>query len=163
MSESLSEVLIRFRRDEARVWAEYQCPVLIWEALGTADAEHWETTSGQTPRTPVVGDPRIFKLVKSDNSKNAFSLGITVGRVENNDLVLEDDSVSRFHAFFRSDDRGPGWFLTDAESKNGTWVNEVKLQPSERTLLNDGDKVRFGDAQLKFLVADSFRNFIEKR
>lgn len=153
---------MRFRRDPEAVRADYQCPVLIWEIPSTAEGEHWETTQGQALRHPTPGDPRIFRVVKGDKAQNAFSLGITLGRVANNDLVLEADSVSRFHAFLRQGDRGQGWFVTDADSKNGTWVGDTRLQPSERCEIKDGTKLRFGDAELTFMLPASFMRLVNQ-
>ena len=44
-------------------------------------------------------------------------------------------SVSRFHAWVQLDEKAGVWFLTDAESKNGTWLDKVKLTASTRTKL----------------------------
>jgi pSer/pThr/pTyr-binding forkhead associated (FHA) protein len=107
------------------------------------------------------GDPRVFQVEKRAESGNAFPLGVTIGRVDSNDLVLADDSVSRFHAFLRFDERDRVWVLTDAESKNGTWVDELKVEPNQSAPLKDGSKLRFGDATLQFFLPPSFVKYLE--
>ena len=52
---------------------------------------------------------------------NAFTGMITVGRADNNDLVISDGTVSKFHAYFRR--LGQRWTITDANSRNGTMVD----------------------------------------
>lgn len=158
----MREVLIRFRRGPAEFRASFQHPVLVWEAPRPAEGQHWEMTRSQAGRLPSVGDPRIFQVVKQTTNQHAFALGVTIGRVESNDIVLEDDSVSRFHAFLKFDEKGQSWFLTDADSKNGTWVDGVKMQPSERRIIQDGARMRLGDAELKFLLSSTLIAMLEK-
>ncbi len=156
----MSELLVRFRRDPGTRIA-FDCPVLIWEAPAAAGGEHWERTRGHNMATPLAGDPRVFRVEKGAKANNAFAFGITLGRVDTNDLVLEDDSVSRFHAFLRHDDRTQTWMLTDAESKNGTWLDGKKVEPNQGVPIKDESLLKFGDAVLKFLLPASFKKLIE--
>ena len=160
MSELLSALLVRLRK-EPSARASFRCPVLLWEAPAIAHGEHWEKTQGLVARAPVLGDPLVFRVEKRQESGNAFPVGVTIGRVDNNDLVLDDDSVSRFHAFLRFDDRDRSWVLTDAESRNGTWVDGQKLEPNQSAPLKDGSRLRFGDAVLEFFLPASFTEFLE--
>jgi pSer/pThr/pTyr-binding forkhead associated (FHA) protein len=65
---------------------------------------------------------------------------VTVGRHPQNDIVLDDTTVSRHHACFVKD--GSGFTVTDKGSKNGTIVNAIKV---ESVRLEDGDVIRIGD------------------
>ena len=47
----------------------------------------------------------LFELKKVPGKANAFAMGVTVGRIDTNDVVLDDASVSRFHAYFQKDAR----------------------------------------------------------
>src|SRR6266513_100900 len=61
--------------------------------------------------------------------------GLTFGRLEGNDVNVEDDLVSRRHAGFRlQDGRGVG---RDLGSKNGTFVNG---EPISKRVLKHGDE-----------------------
>jgi pSer/pThr/pTyr-binding forkhead associated (FHA) protein len=135
-----------------------ECPTLVWVVAGHALGQHWEQTSTYSSAFEPA-EPRLF-LVEKSQRKNPFALGITVGRVDTNDLVVQDDSVSRFHAFFRLEATTQLWHVTDAESKNGTWVNEVKLAPNERVALADGTRIRFGHAEFLLLMPASFRKLV---
>jgi hypothetical protein len=64
---------------------------------------------------------------------------VTVGRAEDNDLVLADPEVSRHHARLEPD--GQGWRTVDLGSTNGTWVNGVRLNAAAIAV---GDEVAFG-------------------
>ena len=74
---------------------------------------------------------------------SAFQLmgpGITIGRAADNDIVLDDNMVSRHHA--RLDMQANTYLLTDLDSANGTWVNDRRM--SAPVSLQAGDSVRFG-------------------
>ena len=53
---------------------------------------------------------------------------------------MNDVSVSRSHAVIGYTERG--WFIVDAGSKNGTYVNGRKI---EKASIREGDKVVVGD------------------
>ena len=54
----------------------------------------------------------------------------TVGRAGDNDFQLGDDYASSRHArLFR---RGSDWFVEDLDSRNGTFVNGVRIDQPER-------------------------------
>jgi hypothetical protein len=133
------------------------CPLLFWAVPATAHGEEiWlGTASGAQLKEPRAGEPVLFELKKVPGKANAFAMGVTIGRVDTNDIVIDDSSVSRFHAYFQKDLRTNAWQLVDAESKNGTWVGPLKLSPNERAVVTDETKVRFGDVELTFLTAES--------
>jgi len=91
---------------------------------------------------------------------NAFGLGITVGRTRNNDVVINDERISRFHAFFQA--RDGAWVLSDAGSKNGTFVDANKLDPRKPCPLPDRAMVDFGGYRARFFLPGSFAEFLRK-
>ena len=70
-----------------------------------------------------------------------------VGSAPDCDVVLRDTAVSSKHASVRYKDQK--FFITDLDSTNGTFVNEV-TEPVAREELKDNDIVRIGDVTLKF-------------
>ncbi len=76
-----------------------------------------------------------------------------IGRSINADIQVNDDSVSRDHAFIVKDRKGCR--IVDNESKNGCFVNDVKV---DERYLQDGDLLRIGKTIFKFLS----RNNIEQ-
>ncbi len=71
---------------------------------------------------------------------------VTTGRHPNNDIFLDDVTVSRKHAEFRRDN---GRFeVVDVGSMNGTYVNGARV---DATALNHGDEVQIGTFKLLFL------------
>ena len=70
---------------------------------------------------------------------------LTIGRLEDNDIVIENLAVSGHHA--KIDSVGDGYLLTDLQSKNGCFVNE-KMVASH--WLSQGDVVSIGKHMLEF-------------
>ncbi len=69
----------------------------------------------------------------------------TIGSSPENDVVINDPSVSRFHAAIEvSED---GYLLEDRESKNGTYVDGYRLR---ELYLQDGATFRIGKTHLRF-------------
>ncbi len=131
-------------------------PVLIWTWAGAAAKQLPLTTDpgGQRAKRPVEGQSLVFEVKKQPGKPNPFSFGVTIGRIDSNDVAIEDGSVSRFHAWLAQADRG--WVVCDAESSNGTWLRDQKLAPNVKTPLDDGSLLRFGDVPLQFLLPTSF-------
>ena len=73
---------------------------------------------------------------------------LTIGRDNENDIVLETATVSRYHALLLRD--ADGLLLIDLESTNGTLVNGVPAQPEEPVRLADGDVIRFGHVVARY-------------
>lgn len=74
--------------------------------------------------------------------EHAFgSSGVTVGSGRDNQLVLDDQRISRHHAVIRV--QGDEVILTDLRSASGTWVNGQQVRNAS---LFDGDQVLLGGA-----------------
>jgi adenylate cyclase len=82
------------------------------------------------------GHPRVFNLAKTE---------ATIGRSNDNDIVLNDFSVSRRHAFLKKE--SGGWVIHDNHSTNGIRIND-RLVP--RAGISDGDQVLIGTFLLRF-------------
>ncbi len=74
---------------------------------------------------------------------------VVLGRSSNVDHQLADKTVSRRHC--RVLRRGVNWLLTDLESRHGTYLNGMKLEPEQPAPLADGDLVRIGPWTLRVI------------
>lgn len=72
---------------------------------------------------------------------------ITLGRKENNTVVLNDRFVSSYHAKIYL--KNSEYYLEDLQSTNGTYVNENKIEGNVR--LNVNDIIRFGSTAFKVI------------
>ncbi len=70
---------------------------------------------------------------------------VTLGSSDDNDLVIDDDKVSRDHA--RIFQEGDDFLIEDCGSTNGTYVNHVRVRVA---WLKSGCEVRLGSTQLRF-------------
>jgi hypothetical protein len=90
--------------------------------------------------------------------QEAFANMITVGRAQNNDIVIPDISVSKFHAYFRVPNEGinPAHGrvqLCDSDSSNGTWLGDLRLPAKEAVVAQVGSVLRFGTVALTLVDA----------
>lgn len=74
---------------------------------------------------------------------------ITVGRNEDNTIVIDNLAVSGFHA--RIDRTGSDYILTDLQSTNGTFVNDQKVTSHK---LVHGDNVVIGKHVILFVSTE---------
>jgi len=75
---------------------------------------------------------------------------VTIGRHAGNDIVLAaDENASRLHAVLER--LGPGWWLRDLGSRNGTYVNGSRI--TEGRALQHGDEVRVGTTRMVYRVS----------
>lgn len=124
------------------------------------DEYQFHTQSGAGVSPVGGGEPLAVLLEKTKD--NAFVRRVTVGRTSNNDVVLDDSSVSRFHAWFEREDFGE-WFIADAGSRNGTWVQSRKLTPRTPSKLFTGHRIRIGVVELTFHTAEGFLKLLRER
>jgi adenylate cyclase len=93
-------------------------------------------------------------IISSPDGKNGIlelnKPVITVGRGNANDLVLNDASVSRFHAVFKLRDNSI--FVADRGSTNGIVLNDEKI--SKETELKNGDVALLGLYRLRLENVD---------
>lgn len=78
--------------------------------------------------------------------QDMFPEMITVGRTANHDIVINDATVSKFHAFFRVIDERLE--VVDAGSRNGTKVMGRALAPRQPAVVGVGTRIRFGTVDL---------------
>ena len=92
-------------------------------------------------------------LILPDGSERALAPEFTIGRAEDNDLVLEKPTVSRHHAVVTEE--GDRWFLEDRGSFNGTFVNGSRIQAGAKVPLRHGDRIGFGAESVVFSAPGS--------
>ncbi len=86
--------------------------------------------------------------------------GTSVGRADNQQLVLHDGSVSGKHARIWCETK---WLVQDLGSTNGTLLNGAMLDAHEVFELADGDRVSFGRVTMEFQAAGASGALAEAR
>jgi pSer/pThr/pTyr-binding forkhead associated (FHA) protein len=77
--------------------------------------------------------------------------GITIGRSINNDIYLDDPSVSQRHVKIERKELTDGafiYFIHDLKSTNCTFVNNIKVESQP---LSDQDLIVIGASNFKFV------------
>ena len=78
---------------------------------------------------------------------------VRVGRHRDNDICLQNDSISRRHAVLHYNSETRRFVITDLGGGNGVIVNRTKYKSRE---LSDGDTVELGEVRLRFRAETEF-------
>lgn len=78
---------------------------------------------------------------------------LSVGRVSDNELPLNDTSVSKIHAALTLNPQGT-LLIADTGSTNGTYINGRRIAYGEARQIEEGDVVGFGDVEVRFRKAE---------
>jgi transcriptional regulator with GAF, ATPase, and Fis domain len=106
---------------------------------------------------------RRCKLVMTDHHgqphEHVFESGeVRIGAMEDNDLVVQDDTVSRYHCKIIQEETG--YVLVDLGSTNGTFINKVRVREG---FLKPGCTVHLGQHELKFHAAEEEVEIVPSR
>jgi pSer/pThr/pTyr-binding forkhead associated (FHA) protein len=87
-------------------------------------------------------------LTFPDGTEVELKDSISIGRDDQNDLVMESSAISREHAAVTCrDDR---WYLEDRGSFNGTYLNGTRVVPGTPLPLRHADRIGIGSETLIF-------------
>ncbi|MBO0858267.1 MAG: DUF3662 domain-containing protein [Chloracidobacterium sp.] len=78
---------------------------------------------------------------------------VGIGRNSANVIVIDDSTVSNFHAALTLSVNGD-LILADRASSNGTYVNGVPIETGGRLIVRDGDRLKFGDIEATLTITD---------
>ena len=97
-------------------------------------------TSARRLVSTDVSDPEVIELKR---------LPFQIGKLDgSSDYLLDHATVSRHHACIYQDPDDPERYLIeDQRSRNGTYVNGVRLEPFVRTKIRAGDRIRLADQE----------------
>jgi pSer/pThr/pTyr-binding forkhead associated (FHA) protein len=119
-----------------------------------AEQQHLAALSGGSPTAVQKqgGTPPVARYVLMD-SEYVYPLKVglnTIGRMPDNDVVLQDAYVSRRHCAVLVHLSGDVCELHDIASKNGTLLNGQRINGPTR--LKPGDEIRMCNRQLVFVT-----------
>ncbi len=122
---------------------------LVWEAGPWRPPAARSETMAAGPGTRLLsaGESLAIALVAK-----AGGADVSLGRSAENDLVVDDGTLSRHHLLFRREPAG--WTVRDAGSSNGSKLNGMRLG-GEGALLRPGDRLEAGAVRLTFYDAPS--------
>jgi FOG: FHA domain len=101
---------------------------------------------------PVPAEHKPYAyLVLQDETKMRYPITRSswrIGRGNDNEMTLQDNSVSRRHAEINRD-KGDVFTIFDLDSLNGIFVNNNKVT---KQILREGDTIEIGDVALRFTM-----------
>ena len=101
-------------------------------------------------RTAALASPDASLLPIEKSGRNPYGAFVFVGRGSASDVVLKHHSVSKSHAWF--EEREGAWLLHDNRSRNGTFVNGVRVAEGATLPVRPGSVVTFGTMASHFLT-----------
>lgn len=131
---------------------ELQARILRQEPLDVKKAAQRTAVRAVTSlqqRTTVHGGSAIAQLVDASGRRYPLTAAATtIGRLADNDIVLDDASVSRHHAVVI--DTGTNCVITDLRSANGVKLRQQRIRGT--ATLADGDRIGIGGHELTFEI-----------
>ena len=94
-----------------------------------------------------------FLRTRDPNEQTIFPLNSSIsriGRYADCDVCIDHNGVSREHAQLTLEK--DGYYIEDLKSRNGTFLNDRQI--TEKTLLHEGDLLRFCDVELVFSTGE---------
>ncbi len=146
---ALSRLRFGISTDELKAALEAQARAPVGGPRAPVVQSGPRASAGSTAPRAVAstgGAARLMTVNPVDPVPSEYSLfkdEVTVGRGEDNDVVIPHASVSRAHA--RLMKRNGAYELMDLNSTNGTFIDDRRLAGSQS--LSNGSRVRFGDVQ----------------
>ncbi len=101
-------------------------------------------------RTMVSGQKAVAYLRAASGRSYPLEAAATrIGRLSDNDIVLDGANVSRHHAVIV--DTGTSYIINDLRSSNGVRVQHQRIRSA--ATLHDGDQIRICDHEFTFQIA----------
>ena len=97
----------------------------------------------------LAGPSAVAELRGKDGQRHRLEGSTRIGRRPDNDIVLDDDDVSRYHAVVI--DTGSSFVISDLRSTNGVQVQGRRIRST--ATLTDGDHIRIGGHEFTFEIS----------
>jgi pSer/pThr/pTyr-binding forkhead associated (FHA) protein len=140
----LALIYLFFGRVLWAVWSEVRTPVMPAARAGGAGV----ASRGRAKKPAGKGVPTFVVIEPKQHRGATYTLSnvLTIGRLEDNDIMIDDDSfISSHHA--RIEVRPEGAWVVDLGSTNGSFVNGQRLT-GERSV-RKGDRIQVGSTVLE--------------
>jgi hypothetical protein len=158
----------------SRFFEKYKHPVLLWPKAGdwmedttfqfeTYSSEYSDELPGEiSPGTESqIAETLVIEIRKQTST--APTNMICVGRAANNDIPLANNTVSKLHTYFLASEHGDSYEIVDANSTNGTVVNNRRLIAYKNEPLANRDQIQFGPSiQMVYLTPAGFYDLLQK-
>ncbi|HEV3064835.1 MAG TPA: FHA domain-containing protein, partial [Chthoniobacterales bacterium] len=125
---------------------------------GLVDDTTMVLSESSPPVTEVTSVPERLAPVlawlvslDADSTRHPITkTAVRIGRKQDNDLVMKNDSVSSHHAEILK--RGDKFIIADLGASNGVFVSGKRV---EKIALENGDIIELGEVRLRFMLNQS--------
>jgi ABC-type uncharacterized transport system ATPase subunit len=111
---------------------------LVFEKINPKAARHLKEKAPAAKISVIAG-------TDAGGKAEILEARVNIGRRPSNEMVLNDKSSSRLHAYIVRE--GNSHVIYDAQSLNGTFVND---ELTEKKILSGGDKIKIGDTVILY-------------
>ncbi len=139
----LALIYLFFGRVLWAVWSEVRTPVIPAARVGGGSASR-----GRSKKSVSKGVPMFVVIEPKQHRGATYTLSsvLAIGRLEDNDIVIDDDSfISSHHA--RIEIRPEGTWVVDLGSTNGCFVNGQRV--ADERSVRKGDRIQVGSTVLE--------------
>jgi pSer/pThr/pTyr-binding forkhead associated (FHA) protein len=139
----LALIYLFFGRVLWAVWSEVRTPVMPAARVGGGTASR-----GRAKKSVGKGVPMFVVIEPKQHRGATYTLSsvLAIGRLEDNDIVIDDDSfISSHHA--RIEIRPEGSWVVDLGSTNGCFVNGQRV--ADERSVRKGDRIQVGSTVLE--------------
>ena len=134
---------------------------VVFLFLATVLRTQWRELTRARPIRTASGDREAALLYVVQPGRTGLQSGdpfqlepsTTIGRVESNDVVLNEETVSSRHAAVEFHDGR--WWIRDLGSTNGTLLNNELVNGQDQ--LEPGDLIQVGGVRLQFAASKPSR------
>ncbi len=141
---SISKTIARQKRPKASIKQENKNKQVVAETMLLAKSKQNAYLFDAVTNKPYP--------IKADNT--------LIGRQQATvDICLDSQAIGRQHCKIVKRDNV--YWLTDLASKNGTFINDIKIAEQDVRQLNSGDKLRLADSEFVFINGD-VQNRVER-
>ena len=142
--------------------ARVQAATAVWQDDAPPAADRVPASAAAPPAPPAAPVPLASAAGRSSLNRSPSAVmklparQFRIGRAADNEVVVADLSVSRYHAELRRTDRG-GYEIVDLGSHNGTYLNGQRITAAPVT---ETDLIGIGPATFR-LVGGQLQEFID--
>lgn len=96
----------------------------------------------------------VWGRIPTLENNNKYKQIVNIGSNFRNDVVVNNGTVSRYHACLKISKNGRKAFIVDNTSKNGTKVNGINIQRNQPVQVKRGDNIVCGNEDVTDLLSE---------
>jgi hypothetical protein len=151
------------KMDRKAFCARVTVPLLVAEVrrkpLSFSEGSTDVAADGKSPHILHLGHmQQVFEIRQKKPDPEGQ---VTLGRSDECDLIVADETVSSKHAVIQRDQASGQYQIQDLSSRNGSRINGQPIEPGTQAQLTSGDNLQVGDAAFVFFRPEGLYDALE--